>query len=101
MNEDTFETIANAKTSKEAWDKLQSTHRGADRVKKVRLQTLRGESESLQMKETEVIAEYHTKVMAVVNQLRRNGEEITDVRVMEKVLRSLNTKSRRHKISRT
>ena len=92
VDEDTFETIANAETSKAAWDKLQSTHRGADRVKKVRLQTLRGEFESLQMKETEVIAEYHTKVMTVVNQLRRNGEEITDVRVMEKVLRSLNTK---------
>ncbi|XP_038875054.1 uncharacterized protein LOC120067579 [Benincasa hispida] len=68
VNEDTFESIANAETSKPAWDKLQSTHRGVDRVKK----------------ETEVIAEYHTKVMVVVNQLRRNGEEITDVRVMEK-----------------
>ncbi|XP_038895795.1 uncharacterized protein LOC120083961 [Benincasa hispida] len=87
-----FETIANVETSKAAWDKLQSTHRGADRVKKVWLQTLCGEFESLQMKETEVIAEYHTKVMVVVNQLRRNGEEIIDVRVMEKVLRSLNTK---------
>ncbi|XP_038887267.1 uncharacterized protein LOC120077457 [Benincasa hispida] len=30
--------------------------------------------------------------MAFVNQLRQNGEEITDVCVMEKVLRSLNTK---------
>ncbi|XP_038896515.1 keratin, type II cytoskeletal 2 epidermal-like [Benincasa hispida] len=87
-----FETIVNAETSKAAWDKLQLTHRGANRVKKVRLQTLRGEFESLQMKETEVIAEYHTKVMAVVNQLRQNGEEITDVHVMEEVLRSLNIK---------
>ncbi|XP_038885810.1 uncharacterized protein LOC120076105 [Benincasa hispida] len=92
VDEDTFETIANAEMSKATWDKLQSTHRGADRVKKVRLKTLRGEFKSLQMKETEVIAKYHTKVMAFINQLRRNGEEITDVRVMEKVLQSLNTK---------
>ncbi|XP_038887068.1 uncharacterized protein LOC120077242 [Benincasa hispida] len=75
MDEDTFEAIANTETSKAAWNKLQSTHRGANRVKKM-----------------EVIAEYHTKVMVVVNQLRWNVEEITDVRVMEKVLQSLNTK---------
>ncbi|XP_038891560.1 uncharacterized protein LOC120080948 [Benincasa hispida] len=92
VGEDTFETIANAETSKATWDKLKLTHKGADHVKKIRLQTLHGEFESLQMKETKVIAEYHTKVMAVVNQLRLNGEEITDVCVMEKVLRSLNTK---------
>ncbi|XP_038875032.1 uncharacterized protein LOC120067555 [Benincasa hispida] len=92
VDEDTFETIANAETLKAAWDKLQSTHKGVDCVKKVRLKTLRGEFESLQMKEMEMIAEYHTKVMVVVNQLRRNGEEITDVRVIEKVLRNLNTK---------
>jgi gag-polypeptide of LTR copia-type len=63
--------------------------KGADRVKQVRLQTLRGELESMKMKETESVSDYITCVQAVVNQLIRNGETLTDARVVEKILRSL------------
>ena len=63
--------------------------KGADRVKQVRLQTLRGELESMKMKESESVSDYITCVQAVVNQLIRNGEALTDARVVEKILRSL------------
>lgn len=60
------------------------------------MKIVRGEFESSHMKEMEVIAEYHTKVIAIVNNhhiwRRRNDEEITNVHVMEKVLQCLNTK---------
>ncbi|GJZ83819.1 retrovirus-related pol polyprotein from transposon TNT 1-94 [Tanacetum coccineum] len=48
-----FEKIAEATTSKEAWETLEKVYKGADRVKQVRLQTLRGELEAMKMKETE------------------------------------------------
>ena len=41
------------------------------------------------MKESEVVTDYITRVQTVVNQLIRNGEAITDTRVVEKILRSL------------
>ncbi|XP_071714530.1 uncharacterized protein [Rutidosis leptorrhynchoides] len=89
VDESGFEKIANASTSKEAWEILQSTYKGAECVKQVRLQTLRGELEAMKMKETEGVSEYITRVQTAVNQLKRNGETLTDTRVIEKILRSL------------
>ncbi|KAK2381673.1 hypothetical protein QL285_069264 [Trifolium repens] len=87
-----FEKISNATLAKEAWEKLQSSCKGEDKVKKVRLQALRGEFESLHMKELESIFEYFSRVIVVSNQLKRNGEKLEDVRIMEKILRSLDPK---------
>jgi gag-polypeptide of LTR copia-type len=84
-----FEKIAGATTSKEAWNILEKVFKGADRVKQVRLQTLRGELESIKIKESESVSDYITCVQAVVNQLICNGEALTDARVVEKILRSL------------
>ena len=89
VDESGFEKIAGAKTSKEAWDILEREFKGADRVKQVRLQTLRGELEGMKMKESEGVSDYITRVRVVVNQLKRNGEAISDARVVEKILRSL------------
>ncbi|GAU28885.1 hypothetical protein TSUD_293370 [Trifolium subterraneum] len=92
LDEDTFEKVSGAKTVKEAWEKLQTSYKGADQVKKVRLQTLRKEFEALHMKESELISDYFSRVLTVTNNLKRNGEKYDDVRIMEKVLRSLDPK---------
>ncbi|PKU71906.1 hypothetical protein MA16_Dca021744 [Dendrobium catenatum] len=92
LDDDSFEKIFDAKSAKEAWEKLQTSYKGAEQVKKVRLQTLRGEFEALHMKEVEVVSDYFTRVLAVSNQLKRNGEKLEDVRIMEKILRSLDSK---------
>ena len=89
LDEDTFEIIASAETSKEIWEALQQKYKGADRIKKIHLQSLRGEFELLQMKSLESISDYHIRIMVIVNQMRRNGEAITDSRITEKILRSL------------
>jgi gag-polypeptide of LTR copia-type len=62
VDESGFEKIAGATTSKEAWDILEKVFQGIDRVKQVRLQTLRGELESIKMKESESVSDYITHV---------------------------------------
>ncbi|KAK2974052.1 hypothetical protein RJ640_006244 [Escallonia rubra] len=84
--------VAPANTSKEAWEILKKYYSGVDKVKKVRLQSLRAKFEKLNKETTESISDYFTKVISVVHQMRRNGEDISDVRIMEKVLRSLDSK---------
>lgn len=41
-----FEKVTDTTTSNEAWDSLQSSFKGVDRVNKVRMQPLREELES-------------------------------------------------------
>jgi len=91
LDEDEFEKISNATSTKEAWEKLQTSCQGGDKVRKVRLQTLKGEFESLDMKESVSISEYFSRVIAISNQLKGNGEKL-EVRIMKKILRSLDPK---------
>nr|GEV02259.1 copia-type polyprotein [Tanacetum cinerariifolium]GEV96965.1 copia-type polyprotein [Tanacetum cinerariifolium] len=81
--------IANATTSKEAWEILQNNFKGIDKVKKVRLQTIKGKFEKLQMEESETISDYFNCVLTISNEMKRNGESLSDTRVIEKIFRSL------------
>ncbi|KAJ4709756.1 Retrovirus-related Pol polyprotein from transposon TNT 1-94 [Melia azedarach] len=92
LDDDAFEKISNATSAKQAWDKLQTSYKGAEQVKKVRLQTLRGEFETLYMKEGESIVNYFSRIEAISNQLKRNSENLSEVRIMEKILRSMDSK---------
>ncbi|PIA46477.1 hypothetical protein AQUCO_01500193v1 [Aquilegia coerulea] len=92
VDESAFEKISSASTSREVWDILHKSFIRVEKVKKVRLQTLRSEFESLHMKESEPISDYISRVQVAVNQLRQNGEKLEEVRVIEKILRSLDSK---------
>jgi len=84
-----FERISTASTSKEAWDMLHVTFRGEERVKTIRLQTLRCELDNIRMKESESIEEFYNRVISLINQMRVNGEPLEAKRIVEKILRSL------------
>ncbi|KAK2989425.1 hypothetical protein RJ640_017680 [Escallonia rubra] len=92
VDESTFEKISDARTSKEAWEILQKSLQGVEKAKKVRLQSLRAEFETLKMLSSENISDYVTRLKTVADEMKRNGETLDDVRVMEKLLRSLTRK---------
>ncbi|XP_070667764.1 uncharacterized protein [Malus domestica] len=92
LDDNGFEKVSSATSAKQAWEKLQTSYKGVEQVKKVHLQGLRSEFESLQMKGCESISDYFSRVLAVSNQLKRNGEKFEDVRIMEKILCSLDPK---------
>ena len=92
VNESTFEKIAKAESSKEAWEILGIFFKGVDCVKRVRLQTLHAEFEVAHMKDGETISDYFSRLLVIVNRLKSNGESIEDVRVGEKIRRSLANK---------
>jgi len=52
--------------------------KGDVRVKQMRLQTLRGELEVMKINDSEDVSSYITRVQTVANQLKHNGETLTD-----------------------
>lgn len=86
MDESIFLKVADATTAKQAWEILKNSLQGVDKVKRVQLQTLRGEFEALRMKDSESILDYCLRVKALVSQLNRYGEIIEYVCVVEKIL---------------
>ncbi|XP_070031302.1 uncharacterized protein [Nicotiana tomentosiformis] len=87
-----FEKVADATISKEACEILQNSLQGVNKVRKVKLKTLRADFEVLKMKKSECISHYYSKVKVVMNQLRRYREEIEDFHVVEKILFTLTPK---------
>ncbi|XP_074301084.1 uncharacterized protein LOC141632439 [Silene latifolia] len=91
LDDDMFKKVANATSSKQAWDTLQKFFEGVSRVKKVRLQNLRGEFKKLEMLDKKSISDYFGRVLNIVNQMKRLGESMQDCRVVEKILHSVNS----------
>ena len=92
VDESTFEKISDAKTSKNAWEILQRSCEGVDKAKRVRLQSLRAEFENLKMQNMEPITDYVSQLQKVAKEMKRNGETLDDIKVIEKILRSLTRK---------
>ncbi|XP_068486664.1 uncharacterized protein [Phaseolus vulgaris] len=89
MNDETFEQIEGATIASEAWIILSTNYKGDDKIKKVRLQTLRRQYELLQMETTKTIDVYINKFFALTNKMKTNGETHSKQAKVEKILRSL------------
>ncbi|CAL1397608.1 unnamed protein product [Linum trigynum] len=84
-----LKTITRKRTAKELWDAMKVKFQGSARVQKAQLQALRRNFELLEMKEGESITDYFGRVMIVANSMRNCGEDLTDVQIVEKILRTL------------
>jgi len=89
MNDKTFEQIERVTTTTEAWIILSTNYKGDDKIKRVRLQTLRRQYELLQMETIVTVDVYINKVLALTNQMKINGETHSEQAKVEKILRSL------------
>ncbi|XP_049391509.1 uncharacterized protein LOC125855899 [Solanum stenotomum] len=92
LDDDMFEKVVDATTSKEDWEILQNSLQRVDKVKKIKLQTLRGSFEVLKMNKSKSILDFCSRFMVVVNQLKRYREKVDDVRAVEEILHSLTPK---------
>ena len=86
-----FETILCKETSKDIWESMKRKYEGFVRVKRAQLQALRRDFETLAMKDGESVTNYFARTMEISNKMRFHGEKMTDVIIVEKILRSLTT----------
>lgn len=84
-----FPRIMGATSAKDAWGTLKEEFEGSDKVRAIKLQTLRREFELLKMKESETVKEYYTKIKELVSQMKTYGDNILDKRIVEKILISI------------
>ena len=89
LSQSEFVKVMQLKTTKEIWDKIVLSYEGDTQVKRSKLQTLRIQYETLKMHNDESIASYFLRIGTIVNCMNNLGEEIKEVTLVEKVLRSL------------
>ena len=92
MDESIFKKILEAEIAKETSVTLQKLYKSDECVKRMKLQTLRGEFQSLRMNDSEFISDYFDRVQTIVNQMRVNGEKLDDQRIVKKIMRSLSAR---------
>eukprot|EP00258_Populus_trichocarpa_P031704 XP_024447723.1 uncharacterized protein LOC112325426 [Populus trichocarpa] len=71
---------------------MKTKYQGNTRVKHAQLQALRRDFEVLEMKIGESVTDYFSRVMMVANDMRNYGEDMQDVKIVEKILRTLTDK---------
>ncbi|XP_031286824.1 uncharacterized protein LOC116145506 [Pistacia vera] len=84
-----FTRIMACETAKESWDKLKEEFMGSDTTRNMQVLNLRREFETLRMQEVEKVKEYVDRLMNIVNKIRLLGVEMSDSRIVEKVMVSL------------
>jgi hypothetical protein len=89
VDESIFPRIAAATKSKDAWDALHNGYQGNAKVLTIKLQTLRRNFESSMMKEGDSMHDYFSNTLDIVNQIRKFGENLSEQKVVEKILRSM------------
>lgn len=72
---------------KAAWDTLVRCYGDNALVKKVKVQSLHGQYENLNMKNKEKVLDYIFRVILITNEIKSCGETLYDDRIVEEVLR--------------
>uniref|UniRef100_A0A6N2LU72 Uncharacterized protein n=1 Tax=Salix viminalis TaxID=40686 RepID=A0A6N2LU72_SALVM len=94
LSDDLFPRIRNERTAKGAWEILKREFRGDKKVRAVKLQAIRAEFEYMKMSDEEDLDDYLAKFFDIINNLKSLGEDVSEMRIVQKLLMSL---SRRYK----
>ncbi|KAJ0017426.1 hypothetical protein Pint_11322 [Pistacia integerrima] len=86
MSEEIFLRIMGVTIAKEAWDTLQEEFQGSEKVHTTKLQSFRRDFENLKMEDNESPKDYYSRIKELVNQMRAYGENITDKKIVRKIL---------------
>ncbi|XP_016567123.1 uncharacterized protein LOC107865360 [Capsicum annuum] len=81
-----FARVMVSEPTKEAWEKLKEEFHESDKIRQIKVINLIREFEILRINDSETTEEFSNKLMKVVNQIRIMGEELTDSRIVKKVL---------------
>jgi hypothetical protein len=84
-----FARISNCEVVKDAWKILETTYEGTKLVKSTKLQMLISKFEEIKMLEEETFGEFYTKINDLRNSMVSLGKQISDVKLIRKILRSL------------
>jgi len=79
-------------TSNAAWNILQKSYKGEERVRQVRLQSLRADFENLSVDESKSISSFFDRLQCIINQMQVNGEKIDNQRIVENILLNMVSK---------
>jgi hypothetical protein len=85
-------SISEHETPKEMWDALKEMNMGEQRVKKVRVRTLKRVLDGIYMGDSEKINNFALKVTTIVNEIRSLGTKVEETTVVEKLLYSVANK---------
>jgi hypothetical protein len=84
-----FARISNCEVAKDAWQILETTYEGTKLVKSAKLQMLISKFEEIKMLEEEAFREFYTKISDLRNSMVSLGKQMSDVKLIRKILRSL------------
>ncbi|XP_028952707.1 uncharacterized protein [Malus domestica] len=79
--------------AKDAWDTLKQKYRGDSQVRDVNLQGIRRDFEYARMRKDEMLSTYLTRMFNLINQMKVYDEELSNKRIVEKLLISLTLNS--------
>lgn len=82
-------SLADKKAAKDAWVAIRTMCQGVERVKKVKLQTLKSEFETLSMKDSDQLDDFYMMVNGIVSNIWALGEEMAESYVVKKLLRAV------------
>lgn len=89
VDRNVFRLINTCESAKEAWDILETTYEGTDKVKNSRLQLVTTKFENMKMYEEETISEFYVRIRDLSNESHALGEPMSDAKLVKKILRSL------------
>jgi len=84
-----FARISNCEIAKDAWQILETTYEGMKLVKSAKTQMLISKFEEIKMLEEETFREFYTKISDLKNSMVSLGKLISNVKLIQKILRSL------------